>query len=210
MLPTIEASPASGGIIKVTGITGRIRGMKHKRADGKTTRPSLVLLDDPQTDESARSPSQCAAREQILAGAILGLAGPGRKISGLMTLTVVRPDDMADRILNREKHPEWQANARKWSIRSRPPKSSGSGTPSFVPRASAAAGEHRKQPSFTADIRAEMDEGALVAWPQRHNPDELSAIQHAMNLKLDHGEAAFWAEYQNEPLPKRRVILMTC
>src|SRR5690606_12824950 len=50
--------------------------------------------------------------------------------------------------------------------------------------------------------RAEMDEGALVAWPQRHNPDELSAIQHAMNLKLDHGEAAFWAEYQNEPLPE--------
>ena len=23
-----------------------------------------------------------------------------------------------------------------------------------------------------------------------------------MNLKLDHGEAAFWAEYQNEPRPE--------
>jgi hypothetical protein len=41
-----------------------------------------------------------------------------------------------------------------------------------------------------------------VAWPQRHNPDELTAIQHAMNLKLDQGESAFWAEYQNEPLPE--------
>jgi phage terminase large subunit GpA-like protein len=47
----------------------------------------------------------------------------------------------------------------------------------------------------------DMDAGAVVAWPQRHNPDELSAIQHAMNLKLDQGEAAFWAEYQNEPKP---------
>jgi hypothetical protein len=46
-----------------------------------------------------------------------------------------------------------------------------------------------------------MDAGTVVARPQRHNPDELSAIQHAMNLKLDHGEAAFWAEYQNEPKP---------
>jgi hypothetical protein len=55
VLPSIDGSPASGGIIKVAGITGRIRGMKHKRADGKTVRPSLVLLDDPQTDESARS-----------------------------------------------------------------------------------------------------------------------------------------------------------
>jgi len=44
-----------------------------------------------------------------------------------------------------------------------------------------------------------MDLGARVAWPNRHNPDELSAIQHAMNLRL-RNEAAFWAEYQNEPL----------
>lgn len=55
VLPTIPDSKASGAIIKVAGITGRIRGMKHKRADGQTVRPSLVVLDDPQTDESARS-----------------------------------------------------------------------------------------------------------------------------------------------------------
>jgi len=38
-----------------------------------------------------------------------------------------------------------------------------------------------------------------VAWEARHDPDELSAIQHAMNLKL-RDERAFYAEYQNEPL----------
>ena len=73
--------------------------MKYKRADGQTVRPSLVVLDDPQTDESARSLSQCATRESILAGAILGLAGPGKKISGIMPCTVIRPGDMADNIL---------------------------------------------------------------------------------------------------------------
>src|SRR5690606_13698381 len=109
----IGGSVASGAIVKVAGITGRIRGMKHKTAGGKSMRPSLVLLDDPQTDESARSPSQCHTREQVLAGAILGLAGPGCKIAGLMTLTVVRPDDMADRILDREKHPQWQGERTK-------------------------------------------------------------------------------------------------
>jgi hypothetical protein len=107
-LPLIDDSVASNAILKVTGITGRIRGMKHKRADGRTVRPSLVLLDDPQTDESARSPSQCAMREQILASTILGLANPGQKIAGFMALTVFRSDDMADRILDREKHPQWQ------------------------------------------------------------------------------------------------------
>ena len=201
VLPTIDGSVASGGIIKVAGITGRIRGMKHKRADGKTARPSLVLLDDPQTDESARSPSQCATREQILAGAILGLAGPGRKIAGLMTLTVVRPADMADRILDREKHPQWQGERTKmvyafseaeklWQEYARL-RAEGQRNDTGVGAAT----------EFYCQHKAEMDAGAVVAWPVRHNPDELSAIQHAMNLKLDHGDAAFWAEYQNEPLP---------
>jgi len=45
VLPTIADSKASGAIIKVAGITGRIRGMKFKRPDGKAVRPSLVVLD---------------------------------------------------------------------------------------------------------------------------------------------------------------------
>ncbi len=201
-LPTIPGSAASGAVIKVAGITGRIRGMKHKRSDGKTVRPSLVLLDDPQTDESARSPSQCVTREQILAGAILGLAGPSRKIAGLMTLTVVRPDDMADRILDRDKHPQWQgqrtkmvyvfpSNEKLWQQYAQ--------LRADGQRNDRGVGDANE---FYCQHQTEMDAGAKVAWSQRHNPDELSAIQHAMNLKLDHGDAAFWAEYQNEPLPE--------
>ena len=202
VLPTIPGSAGSGAVVRVAGITGRIRGMKAKRPDGKSLRPSLVLLDDPQTDESARSPIQCATREQILAGAILGLAGPGRKIAGLMTLTVVRPEDMADRILDREKHPQWQGqrtkmvyafptNERLWQEYTR----------------LRAEGQRTDRGTVDANDyyqahQAEMDAGAIVAWQERHNPDELTAIQHAMNLKLDQGDAAFWAEYQNEPLPE--------
>jgi hypothetical protein len=48
-----------------------------------------------------------ATRESILAGAVLGLGGPGKKISGIMPYTVIRPSDMADNILDRDKHPEW-------------------------------------------------------------------------------------------------------
>jgi hypothetical protein len=39
-----------------------------------------------------------------------------------------------------------------------------------------------------------MDAGAEVAWPERFKHDEVSAIQHAMNLKLQ-DEAAFFAEH---------------
>ena len=55
VLPTIKGSAASGIVVRVAGITGRIRGMKYKRPDGRSVRPSLVVIDDPQTSESAGS-----------------------------------------------------------------------------------------------------------------------------------------------------------
>ncbi len=204
VLPTIPGSKASGAIIKVAGITGRIRGMKYKRADGQTVRPSLVILDDPQTDESARSLSQCATRERILAGAVLGLAGPGKKISGIMPCTVIRPGDMADVILDREKHPEW--NGERTRMVYSFPKNEKLWAKYAEVRAGSLRihGDMREATAFYEANRAALDEGAIVAWPERHNHDEASAIQHAMNLKLQ-DEAAFFAEYQNEPLPEKGV-----
>ena len=201
VLPTIADSKASGAIIRVAGIESRIRGMKFKRADGRAVRPSLVVLDDPQTDESARSDMQVRARMETLNGAILNLAGPGQKISGIMPCTVIRPGDMADQILDRDKHPAWQGertrlvyvfptNEKLWDkyaqIRADSFRNDGDGH-----EATEFYGKHRK----------EMDAGAVIAWPERHNEDELSAIQHAMNLRLQ-DERAFWAEYQNQPLPQ--------
>jgi hypothetical protein len=209
-LPPLEwlgnRSPKSNGaIIKVAGITGRIRGMKHKRADGSSVRPALVLIDDPQTDESARSPSQCVTRERILAGAILGLAGPGRKIAGLMALTVVRPDDLADRILDREKHPQWQGERTKMVYAFPANEALWARYAELWREGMRADRGITEATEFYGANREAMDEGAVIAWPERHHPDELSAVQHAMNLRLDRGDVAFWAEYQNEPLPEEHA-----
>ena len=194
--PAIPESKAAGGIIRVAGITGGIRGMSAKRAvDGRKVRPSLVLIDDPQTDESAKSPAQVAEREAVLQGAILGLAGPGAKIAGLCTVTVIRPDDLADRLLDRSRHPAWQGKRTKmvysWPAAEelwlqyadlrREGQRGGVGT--------AVADD------FYRERRAEMDAGSVVAWPARMYPGELSAIQHAWNLRIDRRDAAFFAEY---------------
>ena len=201
VLPTIAGSKASSAIIRVAGIETRIRGMNFKRADGRAVRPSLVVLDDPQTDESARSDHQIRGRMETLNGAILNLGGPGQKISGIMPCTVIRPGDMADQILDRDKHPAWQGertkliyafptNAKLWDkyaqIRADSFRNDGDG--------GGATEFYRKH-------RKKMDAGAVIAWPERHNADDLSAIQHAMNLRLQ-DERAFWAEYQNQPLPQ--------
>lgn len=200
VLATIPESPASGAIIRVAGITGRIRGMAFKRPDGKRVRPDLVIIDDPQTDESARSASQSQARLAVLTGAILGLAGPGKKIAGVMPCTVIAPGDMADRILDSKRHPEWNGERTKmvyaW------PTNSKLWDEYATVRADClrATGTIKAATEFYREHQAEMDAGARIAWPDRFNSDELSAIQNAMNLRLG-DEAAFFAEYQNEPLP---------
>jgi len=204
ILPTLPRSRASGGIIRVAGVEGRIRGMKHKRPDGAAVRPSLVILDDPQTDESARSPMQVQNRLDLLNGAILGLAGPGQAMSGIMPCTVIYRGDMADQILDRAIYPTWQGtrtklvyefpkNEKLWeeytSIRKASLRAEGDGSPAL---------------DFYIKNREAMDEGSVVAWNERFEPPkEISAIQYAMNLL--HGDKGgarkFWSEYQNEPLP---------
>ncbi len=200
VLPTIEGSRASGIIVRVAGITGRIRGMKYKRSDGRSVRPSLVIIDDPQTSESAGSLEQTRKRVRVLAGDILGLAGPGQKISGIMPCTIIRPGDMADIILNRNTHPDW--NGEKTRMVYKFPTNMKLWDQYAEIRAESlrADGNFQKATDFYVANRAAMDAGAEVSWEARYNHDEVSALQHAMNLRLQ-DEAAFQAEYQNDPLP---------
>lgn len=214
VLPTVAGSSCSAGIVRVAGITGRIRGMQYSRPDGKKVRPGLVIVDDPQTDDSAKSPSQVNTREKIVKGAVLGLAGPGRQVAGLMPCTVIAADDLADRCLDRSKHPEWQGERTKllygWPATAEQLK-----TDEAVKRRedlwdayAKVRGDSlrngnggREATEFYAANREAMDHGLTAAWPVRHKPSELSAIQHAFNLMLDLGRAAFLAEYQNDPQP---------
>jgi len=200
VLPTIVGSKASGVVISSSGMKGSdIRGQNHARPDGKVVRPQLVFVDDPQTTESAWSPSQSQRRESILAGDVLGMAGPGKKIAGLMACTVIRPGDMADNILDREQHPEWQGERTKL-VYAFPSNEKLWGKYSEL-RADSLRndGDGAEATQFYREHRETMDAGAVVAWPERFNEDELSAIQHAMNLRF-RDESAFFAEYQNEPI----------
>jgi phage terminase large subunit GpA-like protein len=118
-----------------------------------------------------------------------------------MPCTVIRPGDMADNILNRDQHPEWNGERTKMlyafptneKLWARYAEIRADGLRRGVGIAEATEFYRRHQ--------ADMDDGAVVAWAQRYNHDEASAVQHAMNLKLQ-DEAAFFAEYQNEPLPQ--------
>lgn len=207
VLPDVVDSKCRGFLIKVAGLTGRMRGFKHKTPDGKTVRPSLVILDDPQTDESANSISQCATRERILNGAVLGLAGPGQSIAAVMPCTVIADGDMADRVLDRSRNPQWHGERTRFLIEEAAVESPAHKLwleyCDIRKRCQREDRSTEEATEFYAARREQMDAGYVASWIWRYNDDELSAVQHAWNVICDRGESAFRAEYQNQPIKQQ-------
>lgn len=202
VIPTIEGSIASGSVITVDSLDSNIRGQIHTTMDGRIIRPDLVLIDDPQTRESAKSVDQTNQRLSTLNGDVLGLAGPGKKISGLLTCTKIYCNDLADQLLDSERNPEWQGQCTKM-VYAFPTDTKLWDQYEEIRAQSLRAGNGGKEATqFYIENRTAMDAGSKVAWPQRHNEDEISAIQHAMNLMI-RDEAAFFAEYQNDPIAEQ-------
>lgn len=201
VLPWIEHEHnlSCGAVIECMAMTGEIRGPLHTCPDGESIRPGLVLADDPQTRESARSPSQTQTRLDTLMGDVAYLSGPDEPIAVVCPCTVVYRDDLADKILNRELHPEWQGE-KSAMVEKFPTNSKLWDQYEDILRSSLKAdGDARAATEFYKANRAAMDEGAVVSWPERFKRGELSAIQSAMNLKI-RNEAMFWAEAQNQPV----------
>lgn len=198
-VPKHYGSLCAGGIITVVGITGSLRGQSMAQRGGLVVRPSFVLIDDPQTRKTAASPPQCAKREQIIAGDVLGLAGPGKRISAVMPCTVIHRGDMADQLLDRKRHPEWNGERTKMLVSFPTDEKLWAHYRELQIEAINEGRPTTEATAFYRKNRAAMDAGARVSWPERKHPEELSAIQHAMNL-LFLDRAAFLAEYQNEPL----------
>jgi hypothetical protein len=200
VLPTIPGAKSSGATVRVAGITGRIRGMKHTRADGTSIRPDCVLIDDPQTEESARSVTQCRDRIKTINGAILGLAGPGQSIAGFAAVTVIERGDAADQVLDPKTSPQWKGERMKL-IYSWPDREDLWRLYCDLRREDVAESPcGTRARDHYAKHREAMDAGAVVAWPERKLEDDLSAIQHAYNLRVERGEDAFQSEFQNDPI----------
>lgn len=201
VFPTMPGSQASGAILTSAGLTaGDIRGQFHVEADGQTVRrPDLIIPDDPQTRESAASVTQTETRHKLLMGDVLLMAGPNVAISGVMPITVIEPDDLADRVLDRTKSPDWQGERTKMVYSFPNREDLWEKYADIRHEALCNDGNFDAATEFYRQNREAMDEGAQVAWPERCKPGEISGLQSAMNLKY-RDEVAFWAECQNEPL----------
>ncbi len=189
-------------IVSATGLTGGgVRGQQYLEPTGEeVVRPDLVLVDDPQDDEVAASPTQVRKRLRLLNGAVLGMAGPGRKIAALAAVTVIQPDDVASGLLDREISPDWQGVRVPLLYALPTDYLEHKGLWEEYRRLRLADLEDGTDEAGAAYLarRAEMDAGAKPFWKAWQDEGEHSAVQHAMNL-LFRDEATFYAEYQNEP-----------
>lgn len=202
----------SGGIIRAGGIlSSKIRGARHV-VDGTVLRPTLGLVDDPQTEASAASKRSCYRRERVIQAALPGLPGAGEAWSCLMTMTVIEPDDTADRVLNRDVHPDWHGvrhaalealpnddamelwfewnRIREECLRADQP----------LDRAHAYYRKHKRK----------MNAGCKVVWKHGYDPDRfVDPLEQSMDWYF-RDRQGFWSELMNNPAgfePEGRPLL---
>jgi len=209
VVATVPGSKSSGAIIETKGFLSCRRGMKHKTHDGRTIRPDCVLVDDPQTDRSARSPGQVVQRIEKLYRTIFRLAGHEKPVAVFIAGTVIQPGDMIAQLLDRENHGSIRADRCQMVLTwpnaldsfwlgpyAETRRNFDVDDPADRDRAAARATRLYKRQRKMADA------GARVAWDHCYSKTagEISAIQHAINILIDDGPEAFAAECQNEPV----------
>lgn len=200
--PTVKGSPSSGATIVVAGIEAASRGLSILGPDGEYIRPGIVLADDVQTRETAKSPTQTTDREMILTDDIMGMVGPGETMAVINLCTPIYPNDLAERFLSAELHPEFR-RVRTRMIEAWPERMDLWTRYGELRKELRRAGLNRAQVQakaneFYAEHREEMDKGARVSWPSRMVKGDLSGLQSSMNMWLDKPRS-FMAEMQCEP-----------
>lgn len=197
VFPTVDGSAASAAIVRVASMGGGIRGMQAE-SNGETIRPDIVLCDDPQTDKSAKSVTQTQDREDIIKGTIMGLAGPDQTIACMVPCTVIYEDDLAERLLDPERSPEFESLRFKL-LKSMPERLDLWEQYRELRKKSLI---DRKDISMATEYyaahRHDMERGCVPSWPARYNKNHISAIQFAMDLWAKDARS-FFAEYQQEP-----------
>jgi hypothetical protein len=200
----------AGVILRCSGIDGSIRG--EAEVDPVTLeqpRPDLVILDDVQKDAKADSPVMCDKLIRLIDGAVTGLSGGGQHIDVLMPCTVIREGDAADTYLDPLKKPDflgercamvksWPAGVTDFEITNETSAGKYWNTYAELRRTGLRdKGHTRDATDFLKKHKSVMEKGFVVSWAHRYDKrSEISAQQHAMNLRLQLGPM-FLPEYQN-------------
>lgn len=190
-----------GAIIRAGGIlSSNIRGARHV-VNGSVLRPTLGLVDDPQTEASAASKRSCYRRERVIQAALPGLPGAGEAWSCLMTMTVIEPGDVADRVLDRDKHPDWHG-VRHRALEGMPDDDAMEHWYAWnqiredcLRRDEELTRAHK----YYRKNKAAMNSGVEIVWKDGYDPDRfVDPLEQSMDWFF-RDRQGFWSELMNHP-----------
>lgn len=198
----LENFPQTGGIIAARGADQAIRGLNIG-----SMRPDFIFIDDPQTDDDAKSPQRLDKIEARIQGAVLGLGETNRTIAAVMASTPIEPDDISERYADPERHPEWLTTTEQLVARFGPEE--------WITRYLAEVARDNlahdvmltRSRAFYVEHRAEIEDGAEVMDDLDFDPMlEVSAYQHALNRLHMMKPKAFYSECQMKPTRAQGVF----
>ncbi len=122
---------------------------------------------------------------------------------GFAAVTVIREGDLAHRLLNRKLHGRWHGSTYKL-VYSWPANEDLLNQYLALREKDIEDGDDTaaKATAFWRKNQKKLEAGAKAAWDHRKEPHEVSAIQHAVNLRQDNPDS-FDAEYLNSPQTRR-------
>lgn len=202
-LPRVDNSLSSAAIVMCRGITSSLRGLNIG-----DVRPDLVIVEDPDDEESADSFPKTQRKIRKINQSIRGMAGPGKGLARVMLCTTINRDCVGYQYTDRNRYPAWNGKRFKM-LDSMPHREDLWNEYIAHVRQNQEDGDKfaRVAHKFYLDRRVEMDAGAVVNNPYNFEsdilmdgtPKEVSALQHCFNIIADVGWDSFNSEYQNDP-----------
>ena len=210
-LPYVQGSPYGGVKLSYFGLDAAFRG---KNIEGD--RPDFVCVDDPETEESARSYEQIEKREKLLNQDIAGLIEEGEEIALAVFTTVQNRYCLSYKLTDKKISPQY--GGVRFGMIERWPNTVEDATDEsklglwsdyiILRQKDQMNGDKhgRSAVEFYLENKAEMDDGVQMlsdsyARKQLEDGTDLvfSAVQVAFNKIADTSLAAYRTEYQNDP-----------
>ena len=201
----LQGYPQTGGIIAARGADQAIRGLNID-----SNRPDFIFLDDPQTDEDAKSTGRDGRVDKIEAriqGALQGLGETNKTIASVMASTPIEPNDISERYADPERHGEWLTTTEKLVVKFGPKE----WITKYLKELQKDNAVHdvllTRSRAFYEAHRAEIEHGVEMMDDQDFDPLlEVSAYQHALNRLHIMKAKAFYAECQMKPTAAQGVF----
>jgi hypothetical protein len=199
-------------------INGSIKGLNVGLITGEALRPDIVLLDDPQDEETAQSPALVKKVIKKIDYGVRSLSGPRRRLAVKAAVTCVETDDVSHHLLTRQGTESIRiGQITAWPKGWDDEKSTTRALWDDWNRARIDGlddlDKGKAAREFYEANKEAMIEGMAVSWEHRYqegdekrvaDPDAFFA---AMWDYYDLGEHAFMAERQNAPIKEGVTIL---